>query len=117
MYCLNAIGFVQSLLKVLSGYPSAENSGIQRRPLVAQRFGRITVRITHQIPGQRLLSGGLCFWSSVPVGNLQGLKVPQNAIRVDIRVIFWIFIEASKANNELHRLWMSIHGISRLNAP
>ena len=25
VYCLNAIGFVQSLLKVLSGYPSAEN--------------------------------------------------------------------------------------------
>ena len=43
---------------------------------------------THQIPGQSLLSGGLCFWSSVPVGNLQGLKVPQNVIRVNIRVIF-----------------------------
>ena len=25
MYCLNAIGFVQTLLKVLSGNPSAEN--------------------------------------------------------------------------------------------
>ena len=25
MYCLNAIGFIQTLLKVLSGYPSAEN--------------------------------------------------------------------------------------------
>ena len=27
VYCLNAIGFVQNLLKVLSGYPSAEKLG------------------------------------------------------------------------------------------
>ena len=44
-------------------------------------------------------------------------KVPQNAIRVDIRVIFSGYsLKPKKANNELHRLWMSIHGISRLSA-
>ena len=44
-------------------------------------------------------------------------KVPQNAIRVDIRVILSGYsLKPEKANNELHRLWMSIHGISRLSA-
>ena len=86
MCWLNAIGFVHTLLKVLAGYPSAEKSGnptqtVGRTALWQNYCADNTPDARSKPVVRRSLFLGLLYLLGI-------FKVPQNAIRVDIRIVF-----------------------------